>query len=117
MKVYSPGVSHDEFMKKELRRLEFAAEFLNACLEENDPPFFFRAMRKVLEAHGGITRAARLAKLNRVSLYKMFQEDGNPGFENVLKVLHAIGLTVNFGVKPGKKSRLQAKSKSRAKAA
>lgn len=97
---YPPSVSHHEFMMKQLHDPEFASEYLNACLEENDKELFLKALRDVLEAQGGMTKIAKAAKVNRVSLYKMLQAGGNPGFDNILKLLQAAG--IRFYVKPKK---------------
>jgi DNA-binding phage protein len=37
-------------------------------------------MRDVVEAQGGMTRAARLAGLNRESLYRQLSRRGNPSY-------------------------------------
>jgi DNA-binding phage protein len=37
-------------------------------------------MRDVVEAQGGMTRAARLAGLNRESLYRQLSRRGNPTY-------------------------------------
>ena len=103
MKKYAPAVrGFKKDLNRRLRDPDFAAEFLNACLEENDKQLFLKALRDVLEAHGGMTQIAKAAKLNRVSLYKMLHPEGNPGFDNVLKLLQVVG--IRFYVKP-KKSR------------
>ncbi len=102
MRKNSPVAGYQEFLIEQLRDPEVAAEYLNACLEENDKELFLRAFRNVLTAYGGMTKIAKAAKLNRVSLYKMLHAEGNPGFDNVLKLLQALG--IRFYVKP-KKSR------------
>ncbi len=108
MKKYPPTASHHEFMMKQLQDPEFASEYLNACLEENYKNLFLNALRDVLEAQGGMTRIAKAAKINRVSLYKMLHAKGNPGFENILRILKAIG--IRFYVRPKKERRSKAKA-------
>jgi DNA-binding phage protein len=39
---------------------------------------FLQALRDVVEAQGGMTRAAHLAGLNRESLYRQLSRRGNP---------------------------------------
>ena len=39
---------------------------------------FLLALRDVVEAHGGVGQLAKVAKLNRESLYKLLSKDGNP---------------------------------------
>ncbi len=107
MKEHLPYVAgFKEDLKRELRNPAFASEFLNACLEENDKDLFLNALRDVLEAQGGMTKIAKAAKINRVSLYKMLHAKGNPGFENILRILKVIG--IRFYVSPKKERRPKA---------
>jgi len=64
--------------------------YLNTALEESDPEDFLVALRNVVEAHG-ITKTARLAGLNRVSLYKMLSKRGNPSIFSLAAILKALG--------------------------
>jgi probable addiction module antidote protein len=80
---------------KALRDPEVAAEYLNAALEEDDPAFFRKALREVAQARG-ITATAEAADLNRVSLYRMLSEEGNPELNSIDKLLHALGLRLSI---------------------
>jgi probable addiction module antidote protein len=91
MKV-PPAVSHHDWLIKSLKDPEEASGYLNAALEAGDKKAFFMALRNVIEAHGGMTRAARSNKMNRVSLYKMLSGNGNPGFLNILLLLQHAGI-------------------------
>lgn len=51
---------------------------------------------------------AKEANLNRTSLYRAFEDDGNPLFFNVLKVLESMGLALRVVPIPGKKSQVPA---------
>ena len=68
-----------------------AKGYLNAALEDDDPEDFFVALRNVVEAHG-MTKTAKLAGLNRVSLYKMLSKTGNPSVVSICSILRAMGL-------------------------
>lgn len=68
-----------------------AAEYLTACYEEG-PDVFLVGLRDVVEARGGVARAARLTKLNRESLYRLFSKRGNPRLSSLTSVLAALGL-------------------------
>ncbi len=98
-----PAVKYHDSLIQALRDPEEASGYLNAALEEGDKDLFLVALRNVIEAQGGMTRLARAAKLNRVSLYKMLGNNGNPGFESILKVLNAAG--VRFQILPTKSHR------------
>ncbi len=64
--------------------------YLNVALEEDDPEDFLVALKNVVEAHG-ITKTAKLAGLNRVSLYKMLSKKGNPSIFSLAAILKALG--------------------------
>jgi probable addiction module antidote protein len=65
------------------------------CYEEGSD-VFLQALRDVVEAQGGMTRAARLAGLNRESLYRQLSRRGNPSFACLNAVLSALGLKLPF---------------------
>ena len=50
----------------------------------------------VVEAQGGVARAAQLSKLNRESLYRLVSRKGNPRLSSLDSVLTALGLRVTF---------------------
>jgi probable addiction module antidote protein len=106
MKKYPPAVSYHEYLIKSLRDPKECVAYLNAALEENNRKVFLSALRNVLEAQGGMTKIARAAKLNRVSLYKMLHARGNPGFENIMLLLNTVG--IRFYAAPAKKPRAKA---------
>lgn len=81
--------------REELPRLlkdpQDAALYLNAALEESDPKVFLLALRDVAEVQGGLSRIARLAKLNRENLYRMLSKRGNPEFAGLQRLLDVTG--------------------------
>ena len=88
--------SYVAFLRKELRDSEFAAEYLSAAVKDASLEGFLIALKNVAEAHGGIGTIAKLTKLNRQSMYKMFSESGNPTVSSLVTVLNAIGLDLSF---------------------
>jgi probable addiction module antidote protein len=88
-------VSYKNILRKKLEDPEQAAEYLTACYEEG-PEVFLVGLRDVVEAQGGVARAAELSKLNRESLYRLFSRDGNPRLSSLNSVLTALGLKVTF---------------------
>jgi len=87
-----PARDYHEDLLRDLRNPAEASAYLNAALEAGDKEAFLMALRNVLAARAGMTRVARKAKMNRVSLYKMLSPDGNPGFENILRLLRSVGI-------------------------
>jgi probable addiction module antidote protein len=87
------SANYDEFLYQKLREEpEFAKEYLNAALEEDDMTVFYIALRQVMEATQGISKVAKATGRNRESLYKAFSEKGNPEFTSVKEVIDSLGL-------------------------
>ncbi|HQL80464.1 MAG TPA: putative addiction module antidote protein [Verrucomicrobiota bacterium] len=89
------AVKFETVLKDHLSDSEQAAKYLTACYEEG-PEVFLQALRDVVEAQGGMTRAARLAGLNRESLYRQLSRRGNPSLASLNAVLAALGLKLRF---------------------
>lgn len=88
-----PYRSHDEALLESLRNdPAFAAEYLNAVIEDGDQAELMLAIRQVAEAHGGVKAIARLAELNEKTLYRTLSPTGNPELRNFRSVLGAVGL-------------------------
>ena len=100
------AVSHHDFLIKYLKDPKMAAGYLDAALEAGDKKAFLLALRNILEAQGGMTKISDRTKINRVSLYKMLSRNGNPGFENIMRILQTAG--IRFQVVPKLKSRKKA---------
>ena len=84
--------AYRESLMESLRNPEEAAQYLNACLEDEDAHVFLLALRDVADAHGGIRALSRNANLNRESLYRMLSKSGNPSLDSLAAVLNACGM-------------------------
>jgi probable addiction module antidote protein len=84
--------SYRESLLESLRNPEDAAQYLNACLADEDTRVFLLALRDVADARGGLRALSRDAHLNRESLYRMLSKSGNPSLESLASVLDAVGL-------------------------
>jgi probable addiction module antidote protein len=84
-----------ENLLESLRNPEEAAQYLNACLEDEDARVFLLALRDVADARGGIRALSRDAHLNRESLYRMLSKSGNPSLDSLAAVLNACGLRLS----------------------
>ena len=71
------------------------AAYLEACLEEapDDPALLAAALGDIARAHG-MVQLAKETGITRDGLYKALSKDGNPTFGTVLKVMHALGMTL-----------------------
>ena len=72
------------------------AAYLEACLEESngDASFVAKALGDIARAKG-MTQVAREAGLSRESLYKALSGERTPGFDTILKVIHALGIELH----------------------
>jgi probable addiction module antidote protein len=89
------AVKFERILKGHLSEPDQAAKYLTACYEEG-PDVFLQGLRDVVEAQGGMARAARLAGLNRESLYRQLSRKGNPSLSSLNAVLTALGLRLRF---------------------
>src|SRR5437867_12255434 len=82
-----------------LRTPEEMAAYLEACLEEanGDVGIITKALGDIARAKG-MSQVARDAGLSRESLYKALSGERTPGFDTVLKVIGALGLTLHAQV-------------------
>ena len=79
-----------------LRTPEEMAAYLEACFEEADgnAAFIAKALGDIARAKG-MSQVARDAGLSRESLYKALSGERSPGFDTILKVIHALGLKLH----------------------
>ena len=73
-------VSYKKILHEKLDDPEQAAEYLTACYEEG-PEVFLVGLRDVVEAQGGVARAAELSKLNRENLYRLVSRARQSAFD------------------------------------
>jgi probable addiction module antidote protein len=68
--------------------------YISAALETGDADFVRDALGLVARARG-MGEIAKIAGLNRESLYKALGETGNPEFGTVMRIVRALGLTLS----------------------
>ena len=89
--------SHEDSDLEMLRdNKAFALEYLSAALEEIDEAggedAFLVAVRRVVEARGGMLNLSQNTGLNRANLYRSIAVGGDPKLSTLLKVLQALGV-------------------------
>jgi probable addiction module antidote protein len=91
------SVSHDEAMVRQLREdPEFAVEYLRAALEESEEPkALLIALRHLADAKGGVAKVAKLAGIERESLYRALSLRGNPRLSTLMAVVNAMDLKLS----------------------
>ncbi|MFV0447990.1 MAG: addiction module antidote protein [Vibrio sp.] len=66
-------------------------DFLQDCLEDDDPSVFVSALGHLVKKHG-VANIAEITGLSRESLYKTFNGKTQPKWNTIHKVIHAMGL-------------------------
>lgn len=99
-----------------LRTPEEMAAYLEACFEEaqGDATFIAKALGDIARAKG-MAQVARDAGLSRESLYKTLSGERSPGFDTILRVVAALGLTLHTKV-PHKRGSRRSAARSRVRA-
>ena len=72
----------------------FAAEYLNAVLEDGEEAELLLALRRITEAFGGVAPVAKAAHLNATTLYRTLSAKGNPELKSLNALLGALGLRI-----------------------
>lgn len=94
---YPASVSHDEAVVKMLRENpSYAQIYLQTALEdiyeEQGVPAYLIALRRVIEARGGIGEISAKSGLSRQQLYKTLSDGGNPTITTLMKITRAAGV-------------------------
>jgi DNA-binding phage protein len=79
---------YEEFLHERLAAsVEEAVEYLNACLEDEDPQLFFVALQDVIEARGG------LAKLvDDAAFARQLTTNANPSISSINSLLDKLNM-------------------------
>lgn len=96
MKKHLNFQTFDEFMQEHLsKNSEEIMLYLDIALEEyendGDIDALLIAIKRVAELKGGITELAKKTNLSRQNLYKIFSHKVTPRFDNIVKILNALG--------------------------
>ena len=87
--------SHERATIESFRRNpQFAAEYLNAVLEDGDQDELMVALHRVATAFGGMGQVAEAADLNATTLYRTLSRRGNPELKSLTAILKALGLRI-----------------------
>jgi len=95
LKNTKASTKYDDFIVGQLKKdPRFLEVYLNEALsdESEDPRVVLDMIRQVADASGGITRLAKVTKLNRQNLYKTLSaKRGNPEFFTINKIINGFG--------------------------
>lgn len=92
--------SYKEHLIEKLKDSEYAAAYLNACLEESfeakDMGIFQLAVRDVVEANGGMAEISSKMGVSRESFYRSLSTKGKSRFSTLVSAIRACGINLNF---------------------
>lgn len=91
----NPPIKHDDWLGQRLEDPAFAAEYIMAAVEDDDPATYLTALRKVVEAHGGMANLASKTALSRETLYRTLSDHGNPTLRTLDSILRAMGMRLS----------------------
>ncbi len=87
-----PYISHEEATIESFRNdPTYAAEYLNAVLEDGDQEELMLALRRIATAFG-MREVAEYAQLNPKTLYRTLSSTGNPELKSFQAILSAMGM-------------------------
>lgn len=94
---FEKAISHDDAMVVELRENpKYAEIYLQTALEdiyeEGGIAAFLTALRRVVEARGGVGEIAQKSGLSRQQLYRTLSENGNPTLTTLTEITRAAGV-------------------------
>ena len=87
-----PYISHEEATVESFKKdPDYAAEYLNAVLEDGSQEELMLALRRVASAFG-MSEVAESSKLNPKTLYRTLSAAGNPELRSFQAILGAMGM-------------------------
>ena len=89
----------DEVLFEDLRDPESAAIYLQDAWEDSTEEFLV-ALRKFVQANGGMAQCAEKAQITREALYRMLSEKGNPELRSIRAILQANGIRFSIEKQP-----------------
>lgn len=99
-KLLANTISYDDEILKELKNPNEAATYLQVAFDEfqedNDIEAFLVALRRVVDAQGGISNLSEITGLNRQSLYKTLSETGNPKLDTFGLIMKNLGFKLQI---------------------
>ncbi len=86
----------EDYLIEQLKDRESAQIYLDIALEDfeedGNAADFLLALRRIVQAQGGMSKVSREADLNRANLYAALSESGNPRLETIMAILKTLGM-------------------------
>lgn len=100
------GLRFEDDLMLKLKDPDFASAYIMSAVIDNDLEFLPIALGDVAKAHG-LSKLAESTGINRRTLYKAFDKEGNPSFVMVSQIMSGLGL--QFEIKPKQQTRKRKK--------
>ncbi len=97
--MMSKSTSYHEKLIQDLKNPLEAAAYIEVVLEEDDPKMLSKAVKNVIEAHGGIDQLSAQIKELYNKLDQMLSDKGEIEFYSLNSLLDALGLHLAVIVK------------------
>lgn len=95
------SVRFEDDLNNKLKDAKFASAYIMSAILDNDLGFLPLALGDVAKAHG-LSKLAESTGINRRTLYKVFDKDGNPSFGLVSQIMKGLGLELEVRPKKSK---------------
>jgi probable addiction module antidote protein len=93
------AVPYESGLHARLRDVTYAAAYLTAAMEDDEPIVYLQALRHVAEAHG-MAKIAEASGIPRESLYRALSAKGNPRWSTLAAILKGTGLQLTIAPAP-----------------
>ena len=95
----SAAAPYESGLNARLRDATYAAAYLTAAMEDDEPIVYLQALRHVAEAHG-MAKIAEASGIPRESLYRALSAKGNPRWSTLAAILKGTGLQLAIAPAP-----------------
>lgn len=86
----------EDLLKRLREDPDYALGLLKASLEEGEDAFLV-SLKNVVDAFGGVTKAANATGLHRTSVHHILSSKGNPTLKNINAILAGVGMGLTVG--------------------
>lgn len=91
------ALEYNTFLHERLQDESYALEYLKEAMLDEDMRVFLMAIKQVADAKGiTMEELAKRCAVNRVTLYRMLSNNGNPGFLKVMQILKNLGFSFDI---------------------
>ena len=88
----------EDLLKRLAEDPEYALGLLNAALEEGEDAFLI-SLKDVVDAFGGVTKAADATGLHRTTVHHILSPKGNPTLKSINAILGEVGMGLTVASK------------------